>query len=318
VCNGVSQIVFNDPFDEMESPASCSGVLALGGYCSDSETTTVSGSTFYRITEGNITFNKGFGACSFWNTANLAEVTTHELGHTIGIGHSSEDDNAAPELKDATMYYRAHFDGRGAAVHADDIAAVRFIYPGGGTGDPNVDDSDGDGWVDAQDNCPAIPNAAQVDSDADGFGDLCDPCPLLAEGGAGSCQPIYTSTVKVHMGAKSKLVWKGSIDLPTGTTPAEARALLVNATGGVVDTASGAALTRARRHPGPLRYQSDQALITLRPARGGGYRVRVVARGVQFGQQSAPLMSASLQVGTMTFSNSMSCSRRGKRIRCLG
>jgi hypothetical protein len=318
VCDGVSQIVFNDPFDEMDNPVSCSGVLALGGYCSNSEHTTVSGSLFYRITEGNITFNRGFGACSFWNTANLAEVATHELGHTIGIGHSSEDNNAAPELKDATMYYRAHFDGRGAAVHADDIAAVRFIYPGGGTGDPNIDDSDADGWVDAQDNCVAIPNAAQVDSDADGFGDLCDTCPLIAEGtGDGTCQPIYTSALKVHLaGARSKLVWHGSIDLPAGTTPAEARALLVSAAGVVVDTASGVALTP--RHAGTLRYASDRALITLHRERGGGYRVRVVARGVDLEQQSVPLVSANLQVGTTAYANSMSCARRGKRIRCLG
>src|SRR5204863_386050 len=131
-CDGISQIVFDDPFHEMPNPVACSGVLALGGYCTSAERDVVNGKTFYRITEGNITFNQGFASCPFWNQTNLAEVATHELGHTIGIGHSSEEDNAPPVLKDATMYYRAHFDGRGASVHADDIAAVRFLYPGPG------------------------------------------------------------------------------------------------------------------------------------------------------------------------------------------
>jgi len=75
-----------------------------------------------------------------------------------------------PVLKDATMYYRAHFDGRGASVHTDDIAAVRFLYPGPGGGDPSAEDTDGDGISDAQDNCPAIPNPAQTDTDGDGIG----------------------------------------------------------------------------------------------------------------------------------------------------
>lgn len=35
-------------------------------------------------------------------------------------------------------------------------------------------DQDGDGVVDAEDNCAAVANADQSDSDADGFGDLCD------------------------------------------------------------------------------------------------------------------------------------------------
>src|SRR5438034_9349139 len=53
---------------------------------------------------------------------------------------------------------------------SDDIAAVRFLYPGPGGGDPSVEDTDGDGIPDAQDNCPAIPNPAQTDTDGDGIG----------------------------------------------------------------------------------------------------------------------------------------------------
>jgi hypothetical protein len=318
-CDGVSQIVFDDPFNEMPSPSGCSGVLALGGYCTSSQTDVVNGTTFFQITEGNITFNRGFGGCPFWNVTNLAEVATHEIGHTIGIGHSSEDDNAPPDLKDATMYYRAHFDGRGAALHADDIAAVRFVYPGPGGGDPTVEDSDGDGIVDVQDNCPKIPNPGQTDTDGDGLGDLCDPCPLVA-GGEGACQPIYVSKLRVSMaGTRSRLVWRGSVDLPAGASASAARVLLVNASGIVLDSAMGTALTRTAPGRRSLRYRSGHALITLRPSRGGSYAVRVSVRGVDIGAVSMPLLSASLQVGANTFADSLSCARpRGRHVTCRG
>jgi len=316
-CDGISQIVFADPFREMPDPVACSGVLALGGYCTSADTDAVDGKTFYRITEGNITFNRGFAGCPFWNATNLAEVATHELGHTIGIGHSSESDVAPPVLKDATMYYRAHFDGRGASVHADDIAAVRFIYPGPGGGDPRVEDIDGDGLPDAEDDCPAIPNPAQTDTDGDGLGDLCDPCPL-APGGEGACQPMYVGRLRMTLaGPRSRLVWRGSLDLPDGTPPSAARVLLVDARGVVVDTATGSPLARAGSPRRRLRYRSGRALITLRPRRGGRYRVRVAVRGLDLGADGMSLLSASLQVGSQNFADSLSCERpRHRHVTC--
>jgi hypothetical protein len=44
-------------------------------------------------------------------------------------------------------------------------------------GSPTLD-SDGDGVVDAIDNCPQQPNPPQYDEDGDNLGDLCDPCPV--------------------------------------------------------------------------------------------------------------------------------------------
>ncbi len=41
---------------------------------------------------------------------------------------------------------------------------------------PVVLDEDGDGVVDAEDNCAADPNPDQRDLDADGVGDACDNC----------------------------------------------------------------------------------------------------------------------------------------------
>lgn len=46
-------------------------------------------------------------------------------------------------------------------------------------GSPNVD-TDGDGIVDALDNCPTVANADQRDWDGDHIGDACDHCPHLA------------------------------------------------------------------------------------------------------------------------------------------
>ncbi len=44
-------------------------------------------------------------------------------------------------------------------------------------------DGDGDGVVDAIDNCPAVPNPGQEDQDGDGVGDVCDNCPAVPNPG---------------------------------------------------------------------------------------------------------------------------------------
>lgn len=44
-----------------------------------------------------------------------------------------------------------------------------------------VADLDGDGVLNADDNCPTIANANQANEDSDRFGDSCDPCPPTAD-----------------------------------------------------------------------------------------------------------------------------------------
>jgi hypothetical protein len=120
-CAGGNRIIFNDPFNEVTNPTGCSGVLAVGGFCSSSETKTVNGTSFRRIRVGKIMFNNGWSSCPGWGRCNMAEVATHELGHTLGFGHS-------PDFN-ATMYAAAHFDGRCGSLRADDIAGATFVYP---------------------------------------------------------------------------------------------------------------------------------------------------------------------------------------------
>ncbi len=139
-CDGRTEITFNDPSFEIDDPTGCWGVLAVGGVCADNHAPeSFNGALFYRITEGDVMVNNGFGACPFWNQSNVAEILTHEVGHTLGLGHSSEDPNEPdPSLRDATMFYQAHFDGRGAKLMSDDIAAVCALYPAGRSGSVRI------------------------------------------------------------------------------------------------------------------------------------------------------------------------------------
>jgi hypothetical protein len=116
-CNGRSEVRFNDPDGEMSG-----GVLALGGYCLGPATSVASGHTFRNAVEADIVVAKQHQGKSYWTRCNLAEILTHEKGHTIGAGHS--------EVSDATMAPIAHFDGRCASLKADDIALARYVYPG--------------------------------------------------------------------------------------------------------------------------------------------------------------------------------------------
>jgi Matrixin len=329
ICDGQSQIVFGDPFNEMPKPQSCSGVLALGGYCTKgrgtSESDVVNGVKFRRIAEGNITFNGGFGGCYFWNPTNLAEVATHEIGHTIGIGHSSEsDDEQQPPLKDATMYYRAHFDGRGASIRSDDVAAVRFVYPGD---DGTVtDDADGDGIPDAGDDCPGddpalgMANPSQTDTDGDGMGDLCDACPLAPMiDGVQTCEPISSTWLRVSDATTiGDLLWRGEIVLPDGADLSQARVVLTAGSGVLVDVTPTAAAIRRKPHRRRILFKSEFATVALKRSRLGTYTVRVSVRDVPLADQM-PVVSASLEVGTTSFATTLSCPPRGgRRFTCRG
>ncbi|MGE0519509.1 MAG: matrixin family metalloprotease, partial [Candidatus Binatia bacterium] len=120
-CPDDNRIVFNDPFGELTEPRNCRGVLAVGGFCNSGETQLVHGTSYKRIITGKVTLNDGWGDCPIWTPCNLAEILTHELGHTLGLGHSADPM--------ATMAAMAHFDGRCAALATDDIAAIQFVYP---------------------------------------------------------------------------------------------------------------------------------------------------------------------------------------------
>ena len=118
----------------------------MGGGCfTTCQSKLVNGTIFFRRTEGDVTFADGYGpGCDIKIPCNFSEVATHELGHVIGLDHTTEDPSETdPDLLDATMYFHAQFDGRCASLRTEDIAGATFIYPlegpGGFCGDGTLD-----------------------------------------------------------------------------------------------------------------------------------------------------------------------------------
>lgn len=137
-------ILWNDPNEDIEGSFNCTeGTLAVGGPWSDSNVTgKFNGKTYIRIQGGDIVMNDGI-ACRLSRSPDahlmMEEISAHELGHTLGLGHSSEDEGETnTALRQALMYFRAHDDRRGGRLESDDLAAIRGLYSkassGGGGG----------------------------------------------------------------------------------------------------------------------------------------------------------------------------------------
>jgi hypothetical protein len=96
-----------------------------------------------------------YGAADYGDGTGATDVTVDAIGRTFGLGHVY----GAPGTYtvEVTLY-----DGDGGS-HSDSFDLTV------------VSDADGDGILDASDNCPTTANADQADADGDGEGDACDP-----------------------------------------------------------------------------------------------------------------------------------------------
>jgi hypothetical protein len=91
----------------------------------------VAGNSFHRVTSGFVVLQHTSSAMR--NLSTFTEVLTHEVGHAIGMGHSSENQNEANGLlKQSVMYYLAHEDNRGAALNGHDVGVAQQAYPKAG------------------------------------------------------------------------------------------------------------------------------------------------------------------------------------------
>lgn len=140
--DGANVLLIGDPNGEIEDfDCEFGGTLAFGVWWHYGRTTVFDGVEHWRIEEGDIITNDGIEcwyAGTEFSDRFVDRLLAHELGHTLGIDHSSENPGETDQrLRSALMYYGIdRHDPRPLALERDDLDALWSLYRPGGVPPP--------------------------------------------------------------------------------------------------------------------------------------------------------------------------------------
>lgn len=120
-CDDVARLA--DPNDEIPGRFTGRGVIAMGGSCFSCDLEPFRGVGHHRITGSFVVTQDGiedFFTPRPDRSPLAAEIFAHELGHTLGLGHSDD--------LDALMWRTPHQEPIGASLRGDDVAAIQVLY----------------------------------------------------------------------------------------------------------------------------------------------------------------------------------------------
>lgn len=139
--NGINEIMFGDPLGEIAGTwnPSTGGVVGLGGFsatssggawtppfAADPSHGAATIASTWEIVEANLVIQDGVAPSRDVPEFDFTELIAHELGHTLGLGHSADPL--------ALMYYQ--MTGLGPLLRADDQMGARWLYPSSGNPNP--------------------------------------------------------------------------------------------------------------------------------------------------------------------------------------